>query len=81
MEGKANAYVFASAGAKRWDICGPEAVLTALGGTLTDMNGKRYKYDADVQYNNTGGVLATAPGEDHSYFVKKIPEHVREYLQ
>ena len=32
MEGKASAYVFASLGTKKWDTCGPEAILHAVGG-------------------------------------------------
>lgn len=30
MEGKANAYVFASPGCKKWDTCAPEAILTGI---------------------------------------------------
>jgi len=48
MEGRAHAYVFASRGCKKWDTCAPEAVLTAIGGKLTDMNGEPYKYFKDV---------------------------------
>lgn len=32
IEGKASAYVFASPGCKKWDTCGPEAILHAVGG-------------------------------------------------
>lgn len=48
MEGLAHAYVFASHGCKKWDTCAPEAVLNAMGGRLTDMDGKNYSYDKDV---------------------------------
>jgi 3'(2'), 5'-bisphosphate nucleotidase len=48
MEGRAHAYVFASRGCKKWDTCAPEAVLTAIGGKLTDMNGEHYVYSKDV---------------------------------
>lgn len=80
LEGKANAYVFASSGMKKWDTCAPEAILTAIGGQLTDLHGKHYTYDANVKFLNSGGVIATAPGENHSFFVKAIPENVRETL-
>ena len=35
IDGQAHAYVFASPGCKKWDTCAPEAVLSAIGGTLT----------------------------------------------
>lgn len=34
VEGRASAYVFASPGCKKWDTCAPEALLTAVGGTV-----------------------------------------------
>jgi len=74
MEGLAHAYVFASQGCKKWDTCAPEAVLIAMGGRLTDMDGKNYSYSKDVQHVNEGGLLATAPGEDHDWYVKQIPK-------
>jgi len=73
MEGKANAYVFSSQGCKKWDTCAPEAVLVAIGGKLTDMKGELYNYSKDVQHVNEGGLLASAPGEDHDWYVKQIP--------
>jgi len=49
LEGKAHAYVYASAGCKKWDTCGPEAILVAAGGKLTDMDGKQYQYHKTVR--------------------------------
>ena len=48
MEGRANVYVFARAGCKKWDSCAPEAVLRATGGELTDLAGNHYAYNKDV---------------------------------
>lgn len=78
MEGRAHAYIFASAGTKRWDICAPEAILTAVGGKLTDLHGREYSYAKDTPHNNSAGVLATANADDHDFYVKKIPKEVRE---
>uniref|UniRef100_A0A915JAN8 3'(2'),5'-bisphosphate nucleotidase 1 n=1 Tax=Romanomermis culicivorax TaxID=13658 RepID=A0A915JAN8_ROMCU len=77
MEGKAHAYVFASKGCKKWDTCAPEAVLSTLGGTLTDLHGNRLQYTCNVEKPNNRGVLATAPTVDHQWYVDRIPENVK----
>ncbi|CAL8111630.1 unnamed protein product [Orchesella dallaii] len=74
IEGRAHAYVFASPGCKKWDTCAPEAVLVSIGGILTDMDGIPYRYSKDVEHVNQGGLLATAPGVDHSWYLKSIPK-------
>ncbi|XP_053986099.1 3'(2'),5'-bisphosphate nucleotidase 1 [Hylaeus volcanicus] len=81
MEGKAHAYVFASKGCKRWDTCAPEAVLHAVGGTLTDLYGEHYSYDAGTSYPNLRGVLATAAGQNHQWYLNKMPHEVKEKLK
>ena len=74
IEKKAHAYVFASIGCKKWDTCAPEAILTSLGGSLTDIHGKPIPYHANVVHKNTGGVLATV--ENHDWYVNKIRDAV-----
>jgi len=76
IEGVADAYVFASPGCKKWDTCAPEAVLRALGGTLTDINGKDIAYDCLDEFRNLTGVLATRA--DHQSYVSRIPNSVKE---
>lgn len=80
LEGKAHAYVFASGGCKRWDTCAPEAILYAAGGTLTDLHGERYAYNAKTSYPNKGGVLATAPGQQHHWYLTRIPNEIKQRL-
>lgn len=80
IEGKAHAYIFASPGCKKWDTCAPEAVLRAIGGTLTDIHGNRYRYDQSVRHQNRGGVLATSQGQPHEWFLSKIPDEVKSSL-
>ena len=80
IEGKANAYVFASPGCKKWDTCAPEAVLHAAGGRLTDIHGELYQYYPSVQRRNAGGVLATARAQDHQWYADKIPDSVKAAL-
>jgi 3'(2'), 5'-bisphosphate nucleotidase len=80
LEGRAHCYLFASPGCKKWDTCAPEAILEADGGVLTDISGKHYLYDGNVEFLNRTGVLATAPGVDHADLVEKVPAYVKETL-
>ncbi|CAI4224314.1 unnamed protein product [Auanema sp. JU1783] len=74
------AYVFASAGCKKWDTCAVEAVLQASGGNLTDISGRQIVYSPHVQKNNTGGVLATANWVSHQNYVESIPQALKDSL-
>ncbi|XP_061097304.1 3'(2'),5'-bisphosphate nucleotidase 1 [Conger conger] len=78
VEGKASAYVFASPGCKKWDTCATEAILHAVGGKLTDMHGKAYRYDADVKHMNSAGVLAAL--RNHEYYRSRVPQSVLQAL-
>ena len=64
--------MFASIGCKKWDTCAPEAILHALGGTLSDIHGKPILYHANAVRKNMGGVLATIA--NHQWYVGKIAE-------
>ncbi|KOC64741.1 3'(2'),5'-bisphosphate nucleotidase 1 [Habropoda laboriosa] len=81
MEGKAHAYVYASKGCKRWDTCAPEAILHAVGGILTDFYGKHYSYHSETTYSNEKGILATAPGQIHQWYLSNIPHEVKQTLE
>lgn len=80
LEGKANAYIFASAGCKKWDTCAPEAILEASNGVLTDISGVHYSYNADVEHMNKSGVLATCNRELHQQIIAQIPDNVKTEL-
>ncbi|WP_437719351.1 3'(2'),5'-bisphosphate nucleotidase CysQ [Sorangium sp. So ce448] len=45
--GQADLYVHDGGGAKRWDTCAPEAVLTAAGGRMSDLDGAPIDYRSD----------------------------------
>ncbi|XP_068731634.1 3'(2'),5'-bisphosphate nucleotidase 1-like [Montipora capricornis] len=79
LEGTADVYVFASRGCQRWDTCAGEALLEAVGGTLTDICGEHIKYDGHASsYANNTGVLASL--KDHKLYVDMIPESVKGHL-
>lgn len=81
IEGKASAYVFASNGCKKWDTCGPEAVLEADGGCLTDMLGRHYTYGKNIEFPNKSGVLGTSKHQSHEAILKNIPDDVKKAMQ
>lgn len=80
LEGNAHAYVFASAGCKKWDTCAPEAVLEAQGGKLTDILGRHYSYGKDVSFPNACGVFGTASGISHEELLVKLPDSVKQAM-
>ncbi|XP_075719469.1 3'(2'),5'-bisphosphate nucleotidase 1 [Rhinoderma darwinii] len=78
IEGQASAYVFASPGCKKWDTCAPEAILHAVGGTLTDIHGNTFEYHKDVKHMNSAGVLAAL--RNFNYYASRVPESVKQAL-
>jgi len=56
--GQGDLYVHDGGGAKLWDTCGPEAVLTAAGGRFSDLDGASIDYaSADLVLRR--GIVAT----------------------
>ncbi len=56
--GAADIYVHGGAGAKHWDTCAPEAVLTAAGGRFSDLRGAAIDYESpDLHLRH--GLVAT----------------------
>lgn len=56
--GEAHAYVHLAGGGKLWDACGPEAILAAAGGALTDRHGRPLDYRGPLALD---GVIAATP--------------------
>lgn len=56
------------------------AILTAMGGRLTDIHGTPYSYGPDAELPNKRGVLAAAKADDHKWFVETIPDAVKQLL-
>ena len=78
--GDADAYVYASKGTKCWDTCAPHAILKATGGDMTDIIGNPivYNYNAERNYMNNRGILATYV--NHNSILSKIPESVKTHF-
>jgi len=57
-------YVYTGGRTKIWDTCGPEAVLVAAGGRMTDLEGQALIYDSEDLYNRRGIVASNGPLHD-----------------
>jgi 3'(2'), 5'-bisphosphate nucleotidase len=54
-------YIYTGGRTKIWDTCGPEAILSAAGGRVSDVDGRLLNYtDADL-YNRRGIVASNGP--------------------
>ncbi|THD25290.1 Bisphosphate nucleotidase 1 [Fasciola hepatica] len=81
IEGSGHLYLFPSAGAKRWDTCAPEAVLTAAGGALTDLRGNHYDYRGMGDPMNHGGIIATPVADWIRVYTPLMPKEVLDTLK
>jgi 3'(2'), 5'-bisphosphate nucleotidase len=57
-EREADAYIHLSPRTKLWDTCAPQIILEEAGGLLTDLYGKKYRYDIE-DLQNHHGIVAT----------------------
>jgi 3'(2'), 5'-bisphosphate nucleotidase len=57
-------YVYTGGRTKIWDTCGPEAILAAAGGRMTDVDGNPLVYDKPDLYNRRGLVASNGPLHD-----------------
>ena len=74
-EGLAHLYIHLGDRTNQWDSCGPEAILRAAGGVITDTRGELLTYnDRDVQ--NRHGIVAS-----NGLIHEKILEAIRLSLQ
>jgi 3'(2'), 5'-bisphosphate nucleotidase len=63
-EGVRDLYVYTGGRTKIWDTCGPEAILAAAGGRMTDAHGKPLVYDEADLHNRHGLVASNGPLHD-----------------
>jgi len=57
-------YVYTGGRTKIWDTCGPEAVLAAAGGRMSDVDGNPLIYDQPDLFNRRGLVASNGPLHD-----------------
>ncbi|MBX3054709.1 MAG: 3'(2'),5'-bisphosphate nucleotidase CysQ [Caldilineaceae bacterium] len=72
----ADLYIHPSPGCKEWDLCAPEAVLTAAGGVMTDCWGNTLLYNKrDVRAHNG---LIVSNGQIHDHILSTVIEIVEQ---
>ena len=57
---------------KKWDICAPNALLSAVDGTMTTLEGKGINYSGEGGAANEKGLLASRDKEGHSQMLEKF---------
>ena len=58
-EGRAHLYIHPGSKTHQWDTCGPEAILHAAGGRVTDSTGAPLRYNMP-ESRNLGGIVASS---------------------
>jgi 3'(2'), 5'-bisphosphate nucleotidase len=75
-EAERDLYVYTGGRTKIWDTCGPEAVLAAAGGKMTDVDGTPLVYDREDLYNRRGIVASNGPL--HPFVIETLAPLVRQ---
>lgn len=74
LEGKADMYVYATSGTKKWDTCAGEALLKARGGCLSDSRGCSIPYDPEGEMANVHGVVASSCAAVHDMIISVLKD-------
>mmetsp|Transcript_42299 Transcript_42299/g.83050 ORF Transcript_42299/g.83050 Transcript_42299/m.83050 type:complete len:336 (-) Transcript_42299:293-1300(-) len=74
IRGEASAHL-QGPGASRWDTCAGEALLMALGGVVTSLDGLPYQYTQGTCYDNANGFIASRTPELHSRLLEALLLH------
>jgi len=69
IKGNQDAYIHTTL-IKKWDICAPAAILTALHGKLTTLDGQSIDYGNAEEAKNKDGLLATM--YNHEKYLEKL---------
>jgi len=64
-QGERDLYLYPGEQTKLWDTCGPEAILIAAGGRMSDIDGRPLVYTKADLNNRSGVVASNGPLHDH----------------
>ncbi|GFN79078.1 inositol monophosphatase 3-like [Plakobranchus ocellatus] len=80
VKGSVNAYTHVTA-IKKWDICAGNAILNALGGKMTTLDGDFINYSPNLDPKNERGLLATVNNRLHYEYLEKLGAKAKEILE
>ncbi len=69
-------YVYGGPRTKIWDTCGPQAVLEAAGGRMSDVDGRPLVYDTPDLYNRRG--IVASNGALHDFVIATLAPLVQQ---
>jgi len=78
-QGSRDLYVYPGSQTKIWDSCGPEAILTAAGGMVTDSDGIPLRYTESALHNPRGVVASN--GLVHRQAIDAVARLRQEAMQ
>ncbi|CAL1529949.1 unnamed protein product [Lymnaea stagnalis] len=79
IKGSVNAYTHITL-IKKWDICAGNAILNAVGGKMTTLDGDFIDYSPSLSVKNERGLLATVNSKLHYDYLDKLGEKAKEMM-
>ncbi len=64
--------IYFSLGLSYWDICGPDAIVKAMGGYVTDLLLKPLIYDIEAERHGIKGLILAKTEDHHKLLVKRM---------
>lgn len=80
VKGSVNAYTHITR-IKKWDICAGNAILNALGGKMTTLDGDFINYSPKLDAKNERGLLATMSSRVHYDYLEKLGAKAKDILE
>lgn len=66
---------------KKWDICAGNAILNAVGGKMTTLDGDFIDYSPNLSNKNERGLLATINSKLHYDYLDKLGGKAKEVME
>lgn len=80
IKGSVHAYTHVTL-IKKWDICAGNAILNAVGGKMTTLDGDFIDYSAYLSPKNNRGLLATVRKNIHYLYLEKLAPSAGEKMR
>ncbi|KAK0069398.1 inositol monophosphatase 3 [Biomphalaria pfeifferi] len=80
VKGSAYAYTHITL-IKKWDICAGNAILNAVGGKMTTLDGDFIDYSPNLNVKNERGLLATVNSKLHYDYLDKLGSKAKDLME